>query len=67
MAGWCPGGQAEMSENPSDHKGIFNGGDDLQGVTAMGTVFDIDIEYPFEQAGRNRLMGLATRIIRSII
>lgn len=37
--GRCPGGQAEMSENPGDHSGIFNGGDDLQGAVAAMVVF----------------------------
>ena len=45
---WCPGGQPQMSQNPSDYRGIYNGGDDLQGATAMWTTLDVDIEYPFE-------------------
>ncbi len=47
MAGRCPGGQAEMIENPSNHGGIFNGSDDLQGAATMQTVLNVDIEYPF--------------------
>jgi len=29
-SGRCPGGQAEMSEDGSDHGGVFDGGDDFQ-------------------------------------
>ncbi len=36
-----------MSEDLGDHGGVFNGSDDFQGAPAMGTVIDIDIEYPF--------------------
>ena len=48
--GRCPGGQAQMSEDLGDDRGIYNGGYDLQGATAMRTTLDIniDIEYPFE-------------------
>jgi hypothetical protein len=57
-----------MSENPGDHRGIFNGGDDLQGATAIGAMLDVDIEYPFEQAcpayaGASRLRGYTLQII----
>ena len=44
------GGQAEISENSGDHRGIFNGGDDLQGATTEGASFNVDIEYPFTKA-----------------
>jgi len=40
-----------MRENLGDHSGIFDGSDDRQGAAALGTPFDIDIEYPFEQPG----------------
>ena len=43
-SGRWPGGQAEMSENPRDHKGIYNGSDDLQGANAMGQ-FSIHTSY----------------------
>ena len=67
-SGRCSRGQAQMSEDLGDHRGIFNGGDDLQGATAMGAALDVDIEYPFEQAGpaqagRSRVMGRTCRII----
>jgi len=38
-----------MGEDLGDHGGIFDGGDDLQGTAALGTLFHIDIEHPFEQ------------------
>jgi hypothetical protein len=33
-SGRCPGEQAEMSEDLGDHRGFFDGGDDLQGAAA---------------------------------
>jgi hypothetical protein len=57
-----------MSENPGDHRGIFNGSDDLQGAATVWTPLDVDIEYPFEQAcpayaGASRLRGCTLQII----
>ena len=51
-----------MSENPGNHGGLFDGGDDFQGAATVGAVFEVDIEDPFEepgpaQAGRGRVMG----------
>jgi len=51
-----------MGEDFGDHRGIYEGGDDLQGSAALETLFNIDIEYPFEQPGpadarRRRGMG----------
>ena len=40
-----------MLEDLGNHGGIYDGGDDRQGATAVGALFDIDIEYPFEQPG----------------
>ena len=37
-----------MSEDLGDDRRIYNGGDDLQGATAMRTPLDVDIEHPFE-------------------
>ncbi len=37
-----------MREDLGDHDGIYDGGDDRQGAAALGTVFNIDIEHPFE-------------------
>jgi hypothetical protein len=37
-----------MSEDLGDHRGIFNGSDDLQGATTVRDVLDVEIEYPFE-------------------
>ncbi len=48
--GWCSGGQAEMGENSISQRGIFNGGDDLQGATTVETMFYVDIEYGFTKA-----------------
>jgi len=33
------GGQAEMSEDLGDHGGVFDGGVDVQGAVAVGTLF----------------------------
>ena len=40
-----------MAEDFDDHRRIFDGGDDLQSPAAVGAVFDIDVEDPFEQSG----------------
>ena len=40
-----------MGEDLRDHRGIDDRGDDLQAAATVWAVFDIDIEYPFEQAG----------------
>jgi hypothetical protein len=47
-SGRCPGGQAEMGEDLGNHGGMFDGGDDRQGAAAVGTLFNIDSEHPFE-------------------
>ncbi len=41
------GGQAQMSVDLGDDRGIYNGSDDLQGATAVGADFNVDIEFPF--------------------
>ena len=40
-----------MREDLGDHDGIYDGGDDRQGAAAVGAVFNIDSEHPFEQPG----------------
>jgi hypothetical protein len=37
-----------MGEDLRNDGGIDDGGDDRQGAAAMGAVFEIDIEHPFE-------------------
>jgi hypothetical protein len=32
---WCSGGQTEMGEDLAHHGGMLDGGDDLQGATAL--------------------------------
>ncbi len=49
-SGRSSGGQAEMGEDLGDHGGMFDGGDDLQGVAALGAVFPIDLEHSFTKA-----------------
>ena len=49
-SGRCPGGPAQMREDLGDHGGIFDGGDDRQGATTLGAVFQVDIEHPFTKA-----------------
>ena len=41
-----------MAEDLDDHRRIFDGGDDLQSAAAVRAVFDVDVEDPFEQPGR---------------
>jgi hypothetical protein len=47
----CSDGQAEMREDLGSHGGMFDGGEDRQGAAAVGTLFNIDSEHPFEQPG----------------
>ncbi|MEN8259075.1 MAG: hypothetical protein ABFS02_00555 [Pseudomonadota bacterium] len=56
------GGQTEVREDPGNHRGFFDGGDDLHVATTVSTVFDVGIEHPFKQTGpadadRSRGMG----------
>jgi hypothetical protein len=39
-----------MREGLGDHGRRFDGGDDLQGAAAVGTLFHIDVEHPFMKA-----------------
>jgi len=59
------GGQAEMREDLGNHGGIYDGGDDLQGSAALETLFNIDIEHPFEQPGES-LMRAGTKYLNQI-
>jgi len=45
---WGAGGQAEVAQNLADHGGIFNGGEDGQGATALWAGGHVDGENPFE-------------------
>ena len=61
------GRQAEMSEDLSDHCGLFDSGDDFQFATAVRAVFDVDIEHPFQQscpADANRRRGMGRVVLR---
>ncbi|HKA22380.1 MAG TPA: hypothetical protein VKN18_29145 [Blastocatellia bacterium] len=40
-----------MAEDFDDHRRILNRSDDLQGTAALGAVFNVDVEDPFEQPG----------------
>ena len=40
-----------MGEDFDNHRRIFDGGDNLQGAAAVGTVFHVDVEDVFEQSG----------------
>ena len=37
-----------MREDLGNHGGMFDGGEDRQGAAAVGTLFNIDSEHPFE-------------------
>jgi hypothetical protein len=37
-----------MGEDLGNDGGIDDGGDDAQGAPAVGALFKIDLEYPFE-------------------
>ena len=40
-----------MAEDLDDYRRIFDGGDDLQSAAAVGAVFNVDVEDPFEEPG----------------
>jgi len=40
-----------MTEDFDNHRRIIDGGDNLQGTAAVGTVFHVDVEDAFEQPG----------------
>jgi hypothetical protein len=40
-----------MGKELGDHGGMLDGGDDLQGATALGSLLNVDLEHSFEQAG----------------
>ena len=43
-------GQAEVSEDPDNDRGIRDGGDDFQAAAAVWTVLNVDLEDALEQA-----------------
>jgi len=45
-----------MAEDIDDYRRIFDGGDDLQ-CAAVGAVFNIDVEDPFEHRDRSNTSG----------
>jgi len=40
-----------MGDDLGDHGGMLDGGDHLQGATALGALLDVDLEHSFEQPG----------------
>ena len=46
---WSAGGQVQMAKNLDNHCGIFNGGNERHGATALRTGGQIDFKHPFEQ------------------
>ncbi len=50
-----------MRENLGNHRRIFDRGDALQAAAALRAVFNIDIEYAFEQARPTHTRRGATR------
>ncbi len=52
-----------MGEDRGIDGGIFDGGDDRQEAAAMGVVFQVDLEHPFEQSGGQALReGVPPRV-----
>ena len=47
-AGWSPGGQAQMGEDPLNDRGVFDCSDHGQGAATLGTGCHVDLEHPFE-------------------
>jgi len=44
-------GWARVAKNLGNYRGLFNGGDERQGSTTVGTGGHVDLEHPFEQLG----------------
>ena len=51
-SGRCPGGPAQMREDLGDHGRIFDGGDDRQGATTLGALFQVDTETRLSSRGQ---------------
>src|SRR5262245_60336567 len=60
--GGAAGRQAQMTENFDNHRRIIDGGDNLQGAAAVGTVFHVDVEDAFEQPGPLMRLSESSRI-----
>ena len=45
---WGAGGQPQVAQNLDDHGGIFDGGQERQRATALGTGGEVDGEDAFE-------------------
>jgi hypothetical protein len=62
----CSSGQAEMGEDLGDHGGMFDGGDDLQGATALGALLDVDLEHSFTKAPPIRAPSVAVPTLMTV-
>ncbi len=51
-----------MREDIFDHRGVNDGGDDLQGAAAVWAVFDVNIENALEQARPTQARGRMVRV-----
>ena len=51
-----------MAEDFDNHRRILNGGDDLQAAAAVGAVFNVDVEDPFEQSCPTQACRRALRV-----
>ncbi len=51
-----------MREDPDDHRRLLDGGDDLPVAAALRAVFEVDIEYPLEQARPAHARRRAVRV-----
>ena len=55
-----------MREDPDDHRRFLDGGDDLQLAAALRAVFEVDIEYPLEQARPGEAAERSTPTVRAL-
>ncbi len=56
-----------MVKNLDNDPGFLDGSDDFQFTPAVRAVFDVDIEYPFQQSGpadANRRRGMRRVVLR---
>jgi len=56
------GTRAQMGEDYDNHRRIFDGGHDLQSAAAVGAVFNVNAEDPFEQPGQTHARRRTLRV-----
>ena len=55
--------QAQVREDPDNHRGFLDGGDDLECAPALRAVFQVDVEHAFEQLRPTHPRRVAVRVL----